>query len=110
VNISEGVTQEAQAPIYTKLQLQPVRSQHAQVPSRMVLRLHRHLHMVFVLGILRFLCVAKAIVEINVVNYVGAIAAMAFIWVGTKIWKRNRVEVQKNAAKTAPTVATRTST
>lgn len=35
----------------------------------------------------------KPISEINVVNYIGAIAAIAFIWAGTRILKRNRIKV-----------------
>ena len=46
-----------------------------------------------------FFVLQKPIAEMNVVNYVGAIAAMAFIWVGTKIWKRNRLEMQKTQQK-----------
>lgn len=34
----------------------------------------------------------KPISEINVVNYIGAIAAIAFIWAGTKILKRDRIK------------------
>jgi len=34
----------------------------------------------------------KPISEINAVNYVGAIAAITFIWVGTKLLKRDRVK------------------
>ena len=34
----------------------------------------------------------KPISEINAVNYVGSIASIAFIWAGTKIWKRNRIK------------------
>jgi hypothetical protein len=34
----------------------------------------------------------KPITEVNPINYVGAIAAIAFIWAGTKILKRNRIK------------------
>jgi hypothetical protein len=34
----------------------------------------------------------KPIAEVNLVNYVGSIVSIAFIWAGTKIWKRNRIE------------------
>ena len=34
----------------------------------------------------------KPIAEINAVNYIGAIAAIAFIWAGTKILKRDRIK------------------
>jgi hypothetical protein len=34
----------------------------------------------------------KPIAEINVVNYIGAIAAIAFIWAGTKILKPDRIK------------------
>jgi len=34
----------------------------------------------------------KPFSEINIVNYVGAIASIAFIWAGTKIWKPNRIK------------------
>ena len=37
----------------------------------------------------------KPIAEVNIVNYVGSIVSIAFIWAGTKIWKRNRIEVGK---------------
>jgi hypothetical protein len=37
----------------------------------------------------------KPIAEINIVNYAGSIVSIAFIWAGTKIWKRNRIEVGK---------------
>lgn len=36
----------------------------------------------------------KPISEISAVNYVGAIAAIAFIWAGTKLWKHNQPETQ----------------
>jgi hypothetical protein len=36
----------------------------------------------------------KPIFEINVANYAGSVASIAFIWAGTKIWKRNRTEAQ----------------
>jgi len=34
----------------------------------------------------------KPIAEVNAVNYIGAIASIAFIWAGTKILKRDRVK------------------
>ena len=34
----------------------------------------------------------KPIAEVNLVNYVGSIVSIAFIWAGTKIGKRNRIE------------------
>jgi hypothetical protein len=34
----------------------------------------------------------KPIAEVNPINYVGSIAAIAFMWAGTKIWKRNRTK------------------
>jgi hypothetical protein len=34
----------------------------------------------------------KPIAEVNPINYVGSIAAIAFMWAGTKIWKRNRIK------------------
>ena len=37
----------------------------------------------------------KPIVEINIVNYVGSIVSIAFIWAGTKIRKRNRMGTLK---------------
>jgi hypothetical protein len=57
----------------------------------------------------------KPITEINAVNYVGSIASIAFIWAGTKIWKRNRIKAaspqqkllqQKPPQKVAPTNST----
>ena len=34
----------------------------------------------------------KPIAEVNLANYVGAIASIVFMWAGTKIWKRNRIK------------------
>jgi uncharacterized membrane protein len=36
----------------------------------------------------------KPIAEINVVNYIGAITAIAFIWAGTKILKPDRIKAE----------------
>jgi hypothetical protein len=66
----------------------------------------------------------KPIAEINAVNYVGSIAAIAFIWAGTKILKRSRIKAgnpqqkllpqkptpQQSAQKTAPATAPANST
>jgi len=46
-----------------------------------------------------FFVLQNPIAEINAVNYVGSIASIAFIWAGTKIWKRKRVEAQKTQQK-----------
>ena len=59
VNTSEGVTQEAQAPNDAKPKFQHHRSQNAQVSSFMVLNLHRRIHLVFVLGVLRLFRLAQ---------------------------------------------------
>jgi len=32
----------------------------------------------------------KPLYQVNMMNYVGAIVSLAFIWAGTKIWKTNR--------------------
>jgi hypothetical protein len=34
----------------------------------------------------------KPLAEVNAVNYVGAIVSIALIWVGTKLWTRNRIK------------------
>jgi len=34
----------------------------------------------------------KPIAEVNVVNYIGAIASITFIWAGTKIFNLNRIK------------------
>ena len=57
----------------------------------------------------------KPIAEINIVNFAGSIASIAFIWAGTKIRKRNRIGAlktqqeplqQKPPQKTIPTNST----
>ena len=35
-----------------------------------------------------FFVLHKPIVELNAINFVGSIMAIAFFWAGTKIWKR----------------------
>ncbi len=60
----------------------------------MVLKLHRRVHMVFRASSYDFFVWHKPIAEINPVNYVGAIVAIAFIWAGTKIWKHNKPETR----------------
>ena len=59
----------------------------------------------------------KPIAEVNLVNYVGSIVSIAFIWAGTKIWKRNRIEagnlqqkLQKMPQKTSQQAAPANST
>jgi hypothetical protein len=66
----------------------------------------------------------KPISEINAVNYAGAIAAIAFIWTGTKILKRTQIKAaspqqtllpqqptpQQPPQKTAPATAPANST
>jgi hypothetical protein len=44
----------------------------------------------------------KPITEINAVNYVGAIAAIAFIWAGTKLLKRDRIKADSPQQKLLP--------
>ena len=44
----------------------------------------------------------KPITEINAVNYVGAIAAIALIWAGTKLLKRNRINATIPQQKLLP--------
>jgi hypothetical protein len=44
----------------------------------------------------------KPIAEINPVNYVGAIVAIAFIWAGTKLLKPNRTQTQNLRQKPLP--------
>jgi hypothetical protein len=44
----------------------------------------------------------KPIAEINAVNYVGSIAAIAFIWAGTKILKRSRIKAASPQQKLLP--------
>jgi hypothetical protein len=41
----------------------------------------------------------KPISEVNAVNYVGSIVSIAFIWAGTKIWKRNRIKAGNQQQK-----------
>ncbi len=48
----------------------------------------------------------KPISEVNPMNYVGAIAAIAFIWAGAKILKRDRIKAaspQKSLLSQKPT-------
>ena len=42
-----------------------------------------------------FFVLQKSIVEANIVNYFGSIMSIAFIWMGTKILKRNQIKPQK---------------
>jgi len=44
----------------------------------------------------------KPIAEINAVNYVGSIVAIAFIWAGTKILKRDRIKAGNPQQKLLP--------
>lgn len=44
----------------------------------------------------------KPITEVNIVNYVGSIVSIAFIWAGTKIGKRNRIETVNLQQKLQP--------
>jgi len=44
----------------------------------------------------------KPIAEVNPINYVGSIAAIAFMWAGTKIWKRNRINATSPQQKLLP--------
>ena len=44
----------------------------------------------------------KPIAEVNAVNYVGAIASIAFIWAGTKIFKLNRIKTTSPQNKLLP--------
>jgi len=44
----------------------------------------------------------KPISEVNPVNYVGSIAAIAFIWAGTKILKPNRIKAASPQQKLLP--------
>jgi hypothetical protein len=47
----------------------------------------------------------KTIFQVNVVNYVGSIVSIAFIWAGTKVWKPKRMETrkqQKERSKQSP--------
>jgi hypothetical protein len=44
----------------------------------------------------------KPISEVNPVNYVGSIAAIAFIWAGTKILKRDRIKAARQQQKLLP--------
>jgi hypothetical protein len=44
----------------------------------------------------------KPIAEVNPINYVGSIAAIAFMWAGTKIWKRNRIKAASPQQKLLP--------
>jgi hypothetical protein len=44
----------------------------------------------------------KPIAEVNPINYVGSIAAIAFMWAGTKIWKRNRTKAASPQQKLLP--------
>ncbi len=44
----------------------------------------------------------KPITEVNVVNYVGSIVSIAFIWAGTRILKPNRVKVGHPQQKSLP--------
>ena len=44
----------------------------------------------------------KPIAEVNPINYVGAIAAIAFMWAGTKILKRNRIKAASPQQKLLP--------
>jgi hypothetical protein len=57
----------------------------------------------------------KPIVEVNIVNFVGSIVSIAFIWAGTKIRKRSRLRApklqqeplqQKSPQKIVPTNST----
>ena len=52
----------------------------------------------------------KPIAEINAVNYVGSIVAIAFIWAGTKIWKRNRIKAGSQQQKLLQTASATDST
>jgi hypothetical protein len=38
-----------------------------------------------------FFVLQKPIVEVNIVNYIGSILSLAFLWAGTKILKRPKV-------------------
>jgi uncharacterized protein Usg len=49
-----------------------------------------------------FFVLQKPITEINAVNYVGAIASIAFIWAGTKILKRDRIKATSPQQKLLP--------
>jgi hypothetical protein len=44
----------------------------------------------------------KPIAEVNPINYVGSIAAIVFMWAGTKIWKRNRIKAASPQQKLLP--------
>jgi hypothetical protein len=44
----------------------------------------------------------KPIAEVNPINYVGAIAAIASMWAGTKILKRNRINAASPQQKLLP--------
>jgi hypothetical protein len=44
----------------------------------------------------------KPFSEVNAVNYVGSIAAIAFIWAGTKILKRDRIKAGSPQQKLLP--------
>jgi len=44
----------------------------------------------------------KPIAEINAVNYIGAIAAIALIWAGTKIFKLDRIKAATLQQKLLP--------
>jgi hypothetical protein len=42
-----------------------------------------------------FFVLHTPIIEVNLVNLIGSIVSIAFIWAGTKIWKRNGTEAGK---------------
>jgi hypothetical protein len=44
----------------------------------------------------------KPITEINAVNYVGSVAAIVFMWAGTKILKRDRINAGSPQQKLLP--------